>query len=201
VNFALAVDRIDLSQHQPHPPGHFGYVFAGRALRLITPDEHAALVLATVIASGIAALLGFFLAFSSVSRCRWPTAAYTLLLILSSVTFAFYQRVAEIYMCDLLFTTAFAVAAVAAIDQRPRGALVVGVIWALAGWFKVSLLVLLLPAAMYTALRISMPRRWMMAAAFSATLLVWLPATVYTSGPRPYFSSAYEQLSQGTSAS
>src|SRR5688500_18286685 len=33
VQFALALDRFDLHDHQPHPPGYILYVWMGRAIR------------------------------------------------------------------------------------------------------------------------------------------------------------------------
>lgn len=37
VNLALAIERIDIAAHQPHPPGYLGYVLLLRAIDAITP--------------------------------------------------------------------------------------------------------------------------------------------------------------------
>ena len=29
-NFAMALDKIDIAMHRPHPPGYLGYVFVAR---------------------------------------------------------------------------------------------------------------------------------------------------------------------------
>ena len=36
VNLALAIDRYELAEHQPHPPGYLGYVLVLRALHAVT---------------------------------------------------------------------------------------------------------------------------------------------------------------------
>ncbi len=51
VNFALAIDRFDPALHQPHPPGYYLYVLAGRALSSIFADANDALVAVSILAS------------------------------------------------------------------------------------------------------------------------------------------------------
>lgn len=51
VNFALGMIRFDPSVHQPHPPGYFLYVSAGRVFKAIAADANAALVAISVAAS------------------------------------------------------------------------------------------------------------------------------------------------------
>src|SRR5258707_2465234 len=55
-NFALALDKIDIAMHRPHPPGYLGYVFVARLLRHVFPDPNTALVVANLIATALAAL-------------------------------------------------------------------------------------------------------------------------------------------------
>src|SRR5215472_13937619 len=51
VNFALAMNRFDPRVHQPHPPGYFLYVCAGRLLNMVFHDANLALVVLSVLAS------------------------------------------------------------------------------------------------------------------------------------------------------
>ena len=57
VNFALAMDRWDLSLHQPHPPGYVGYVLLGRLFQSGGADHNNALQLVSTFAAGGAAWL------------------------------------------------------------------------------------------------------------------------------------------------
>jgi len=43
-NYALAMERIDIATHRPHPPGYVGYVMAARGLDAFLRDPNAALV-------------------------------------------------------------------------------------------------------------------------------------------------------------
>jgi hypothetical protein len=200
VNFTLAVERIDLAQHRPHPPGYFGFVFAGRALRGIAGDAHDALELWTVLAGALSIALAVVLSSWSVTSLGWRTGLYTAALMISSVTFAFYQRVAEIYMSELLFTTGFALAAVASIRGQRLAVPVAASIWAAAAWFKISLVVMLAPAAAYVTWNVPPRQRWTMLAVFVVGMLAWLIPTLYAVGPGEYVRSGYAQFTSGTSA-
>ena len=39
-NYALAMSRIDIVAHRPHPPGYLGYVFAARLIDLVLYRLH-----------------------------------------------------------------------------------------------------------------------------------------------------------------
>src|SRR5438094_7168570 len=62
-NFALALDKIDIAMHRPHPPGYLGYVFAGRLLQHVFPDANTALVAWNLIATTVAAFVTAAFAF------------------------------------------------------------------------------------------------------------------------------------------
>ncbi len=61
VNFALALHRFDPRVHQPHPPGYFLYILAGRVLRWIWKDDNAALIAMSIAASCGAAVMIYLL--------------------------------------------------------------------------------------------------------------------------------------------
>src|SRR6478672_1098379 len=71
-NFAMALDRIDIAMHRPHPPGYLGYVLVARVLRRVFPDANTALVVWNWIATALAALTTAAIAFEvGDSDRRW----------------------------------------------------------------------------------------------------------------------------------
>jgi hypothetical protein len=72
VNFALALERFDLSLHQPHFPGYPLYVLCARAFARWVEDPALALALPGVVASAPLVLL--------VYRALWPTLSAAALL-------------------------------------------------------------------------------------------------------------------------
>ena len=57
----LALDHFDVRLHQPHPPGYFLFVMAGRLSRLVFPDANSAFVFLNILFSGLAVWLVFLL--------------------------------------------------------------------------------------------------------------------------------------------
>jgi hypothetical protein len=102
-NFALALDRIDLAMHRPHPPGYLGYVFAARLLRHAFPDANTALVVWNVMATALATLVIALFAFevADPGRRRLTMIAATAIVLTSPLVW-FYGEVAEIYPSELL---------------------------------------------------------------------------------------------------
>ncbi|MBI4510008.1 MAG: DUF2723 domain-containing protein [Deltaproteobacteria bacterium] len=64
VNFALALERFDLSLHQPHPPGYPLFVLAARATGWLTDDPALALALPGITASAVMIAM--------LMRALWP---------------------------------------------------------------------------------------------------------------------------------
>src|SRR4030043_931374 len=51
--FALALEKFDITVHQPHPPGYFLYVMMGRILHLFIADANTVFVSISVFFSGL----------------------------------------------------------------------------------------------------------------------------------------------------
>jgi len=112
VNFALALERYDLTLHQPHPPGMFVlYVFAGRMLDKVVGDPNAALVTLSLLASAASAVLLFWLGRAWFDREIGAIAAF---LFLSSPLMWFQSEVALSYMPECFWVLAIAIACGAA---------------------------------------------------------------------------------------
>ncbi|MHB1055786.1 MAG: glycosyl transferase, partial [Thermoleophilia bacterium] len=54
VSFALAMDRFDMCQQRPHPPGYILYIGAGRLFELFTGDPNNALVALSIFSAALA---------------------------------------------------------------------------------------------------------------------------------------------------
>ena len=100
-NFALAMERIDIAAHRPHPPGYLGYVMAGRVLNVVLHDANAALVAWNLIVSALAvAVIVFFASSLERQRSLMPVAAGAVLA--PSPLLWFYGEVGEIYPTEML---------------------------------------------------------------------------------------------------
>ncbi len=100
VNFALALDRWDLTLHQPHPPGYLGYVLLARLASLVTHDPNEALILVAAVATAAVAVVLWKLAVAIgvPVAARWAGIAA----FLTSPLVWFYSSVAEVYALEML---------------------------------------------------------------------------------------------------
>ncbi len=55
VQYTLAVLRYDIELHQPHPPGYFLYVYAGKAIHALGLEPYASLVALSLVAGAVMA--------------------------------------------------------------------------------------------------------------------------------------------------
>ena len=144
-NFAFAVDRIDIAQHRPHPPGYLGYVFAGRTLRPWFADVNAALIAVNVVALAAAA---FALARMAATGDEGRGLFVVATLVFSPLVL-FYASVAEIYVSELACVTLVAAAVHEMLRGSRRAAYWTALAVAVTLGFKVSAAVLIFPAVAY----------------------------------------------------
>jgi hypothetical protein len=105
VHFALALQKYDITVHQPHPPGYFLYVMLGRLLNLVVEDANTIFVSVSVIFSGLAVVAIYFLSKEIYSGRTGLLAA---VLAITSPNFWFHGEVALSYMVEAFFSATVA---------------------------------------------------------------------------------------------
>ena len=104
--FALALEKFDITVHQPHPPGYFLYIMLGRLLNVFIADANTVYVSISVFFSGIAIAAVYLLGRDIFGRKIGTIAA---LLALSSPSFWFHGEVALTYIVEAFFSTITAI--------------------------------------------------------------------------------------------
>ena len=174
---AIGVLHFDVRVHEPHPPGYWLYIAAGRLVRsLSTLDAHQALVLVSAIGSAAVAVGAYLLGRSLTGRWLGVALATTLL---AHPLVWFYGSVAGTYAWDAaagLFALYFATRAVHAPEGGWRFAAASAAAIGLFGGFRPSLIVFLAPLALAAALYAHATVRQIVyvGAAGFAGILVWL---------------------------
>jgi hypothetical protein len=179
VNFALGTLDYDVRIHQPHPPGYFLYVMSGRLFNLITHDPNASFVWLSVLFSGLAVVLIYGLTRDLFGRAAGLVAA---LLALTSPPFWFYGEVALTYILEGSFVVAIAWACYRSLKGNTEAAWLGALVLGVAGGFRQTTLVLLLPLWIFSLRRL--PWRNIFVAIFllGGTVVAWLAPTVLLSG-------------------
>jgi hypothetical protein len=148
-NYALAMVRIDVAAHRPHPPGYLGYVLVARLLDRVVHDANASLVIwnIAVVAAILAVTIRMASEFRPAPSAQFVAAAA--LVTLTSPLLWFYSEIAEIYPSELLVTLLIGWSAWRTQIGHPHALLFCAALLPLAALFKLSAALFMLPIAAY----------------------------------------------------
>lgn len=195
-----AVDDFDLLRHQPHPPGYYLFILAGRALRPLVGD--AALALRWVSALAVAAFAGLAVGPAPAGLTR----AARLALLLTAGAFALLSPLTQRFgVAALSYAAEGAVwlAWLLALAKRPRGPALLALAAAggLAGGVRPTLALwaaaLLALAALRGQDRVPWRRLPALALAGAAGAAVWLLPLLWESGGLAQYRAAAGPLAVG----
>jgi hypothetical protein len=148
-NYALAIARIDIAAHRPHPPGYLGYVFAARALNAVIGDPNQSLVVWNILVTAIAAIvMAGFAAEVGEGKHRAIAAAAAVAMFVTSPLLWFYGEIAEIYPSEVLVTLLVAFSAWRTLRGRPIWIYWCAVALAAAAVFRLTAAILMFPLAL-----------------------------------------------------
>lgn len=187
-NFAFALERFDVTQHAPHPPGYFLYVLSAKLLLPLAGEANAALTSVSVLLDAGAVAATYLLGRALFSPAAGLAAA---LLLLTSVTFWSYGAVALAYPALALFA-----ALTATLLARPgrlgRGrVLAVALLYGVGSGFRPDLLLWLGPLVVWALLRARRPAVALQGALLAAAVVgAWFVPTVLLSGGLDAYAAA-----------
>ena len=168
----MALDKIDIAMHRPHPPGYLGYVFVARMLRHILPDANTALVAWNLIATGLAAcVIGLFAFEVGDPGRRRLTAMAAIAIVLTSPLVWFYGEVAEIYPSELLCAALVGYGAARAARGNDAAIYAAVAALALTVAFKIVTAFLMFPAVAWTRVSPEARRRSFTMVALAAAIV------------------------------
>jgi hypothetical protein len=179
VNFALALDRFDPALHQPHPPGYYLYICAGRLVNSVLHDANTSFVAISVAASGLAAVFLYLLTTDWFGR---RAAVFAAGLFVASPLCWFHGTVALTYIVEAFFSVLLGF-----LCWRGRvvpAAIVLG----LSAGFRPSSLLFLGPLWLYSLLKCDCKSRMIALAALALVLAGWMtPMLISAGGIAAYF--------------
>ncbi len=102
VQFALALEKYDITVHQPHPPGYFLYVMLGRLVNLFIKDANNTFIFISILFSGLAIVAIYFLGKEIFDK---KTGVLAALIALTSPNLWFHGEVALTYAVEAFFSS------------------------------------------------------------------------------------------------
>ena len=179
VNFALAMTRFDPAVHQPHPPGYFLYIGAGRLLNAVFHDANLALVVLSILASCGAAIVIYEMAL------EWfnPMAArFAGALFLLSPLAWFHGTVALTYIVEALFSGLLGFLCWRVYCGNQRSVLPASIILGVSAGVRPSSLLFLAPLFVFSLRKVDTKGRYIGLAALFLTVAAWFVPMVFASG-------------------
>lgn len=187
VNFALAMQRFDPRVHQPHPPGYFLYICAGRLFNLLFHDANLALVALSIVASCAAVVVIYVLA------RNWfgPGAAiFAGILFLFSPLVWFHGIVALTYIVEAFFSALCGYLFWQIDNGRETLIIPAGIVLGVAAGVRPSSLLFLAPLFLFCLRKAGTGKLLKgMLALLLATLAWFIPMIVASGGVSSYFES------------
>lgn len=98
VQFALALEGLDVLQHRPHPPGYLFYIGLGKIGEAITGDANTAFIALGILASLVVLFLVYYLSVRLFNN-RLAGVIAGILFVFNILT-AFHGMVAEVYIVE-----------------------------------------------------------------------------------------------------
>jgi len=196
VNFALALDRFEPLQHQPHPPGYPVYVFLARLVHLVLPDPARALSMLSAIVQALLVFPLFWL-FTHLASSR-TRAVISTLLVLACPTLWFTGARPMSDSVGLLFVVTTQGLLMGA-GRSPRSLIAASFLCGLSLGVRLQTGVLTFPLLLFALVR-SRSFRWPLAAAGAGTLVWLIPLVIASQGPAAFAHAFGQTMGDAASA-
>jgi hypothetical protein len=189
--FALALDRFDITVHQPHPPGYILYIMLGRLVHLLIADPNTVFVSISVFFSGLTVATVYLLGKEMFEGKVGIVAA---LLALSSPSLWFYGEVSLTYIVEAFFSTLVALFCWRILKGQEKYLWIAVLTLGVAGGIRQNTPVFLLPVWLYSVRNI--PPRKIVASlgVLLFTSLLWFIPMVWMSGGWDAYRGAFREL-------
>lgn len=182
VNYALALDKYDITLHQPHPPGYALYILLAKLIYGVVGDANKALIIVSILFSVVLVYAIFYLAKTVYNeRVAW----IAVFLMMSSPMVWFHGQVALNYLSDAVFASLFALFAYRSLTEvkSNRWLTISSVMLAIGGGFRPTLMVFLALLWLWVVIK---KRSWRVGLTqvgiVAGITLAWLIPAVYLSG-------------------
>ena len=150
VQFALALENYDVYLQQPHPPGYFLYVMAGKAINLFAQNGNASFLVLSVIASGLTVVAIYQLGRTLFDR---ETGLWAATFALTSPLLWYYGEVALTYVVAAFFNTWIAILCCNLLQRQSRDLYLSSVVLGITGGIRQDVLIFLFPLWLFCIMR------------------------------------------------
>src|SRR6266705_4340299 len=190
VQFALALENYDVYLQQPHPPGYFLYVMAGKAINLFAQNGNASFLVMSVIASCLTVVAIYQLGRTLFDR---ETGLWAATFALISPLLWYYGEVALTYVVAAFFNTWIAILCWNLLQKQSRWLYLSSIVLGITGGIRQDVLIFLVPLWLVCILRFQWKQVLTAGLILGVTIAAWfIPMLFITGGPERYFLAVRE---------
>jgi Dolichyl-phosphate-mannose-protein mannosyltransferase len=191
VQFALALENYDITAHQPHPPGYFLYVMLGRLVNLFIKDANTTFIFISILFSGIAVVVVFFLGKEIFDK---KTGIFAALIALTSPNLWFHGEVALTYVVEAFFSSFVALLCWRIIKGQHKYLWLSVIALGIAGGIRQNTVVFLLPLWLFSVKGVPLRKIITSLGLLGIVCLLWFIPMVWMTGGWNAYQSALREL-------
>jgi len=189
--YALALDNFDVVAHQPHPPGYFLYVMAGRLFHLFIPDPNTALIALSITCSALAVVVIHDLGKRmGGAKCGLIAALFAI----TSPNFWFHGEVALNYAVEVFLSATVALLCWRIIHEEDHLVWALAIFMAITAGVRQSTAVFLLPLCIFAIRKLTATRYVSATILCILATLAWVVPMLRITGVYTYFKALRELL-------
>lgn len=191
VHFALALDKYNITVHQPHPPGYFLYVMLGRLLNLFIKDANSTFILISIFFSGLAVAAVYYLG-KEIYDVK--TGFIAAAIAITSPNFWFHGEVALTYILEAFFSTFIAFFCWKMLKGKHKYIWLSAIALGIAGGIRQNTMVFLLPLWLFSIRGIPLRKIAASLALLGLVCLLWFVPMVWMTGGWNAYREAFREL-------
>ena len=190
-HFALALDKYDITVHQPHPPGYFLYVMLGRLFHYFINDANTVFVSISVIFSGFTVVGIYYLGKEIYDKKIGLLAA---IFALTSPNLWFHGEVALSYIVEAFFSAIVAFLCWRIYKGGHKYIWLSVVILGIAGGIRQNTTVFLLPLWLFSVKGMQVKKILLSLGLLGFVCLLWFIPMAYMTGGWNAYCGAFKEL-------
>jgi hypothetical protein len=188
VNYAMAFEKYNILQQQPHPPGYILYVALGKAVNYIFNDPNTSMIVLSITFSIFTVVLVYFMVRDIFSKNVAITAA---ILMIFNPLIWFYGEIASIYIFEAFFGVLIAYSSYKLLKGNEKFIYISAFVLGLAGGFRIDIVEFMFPLWIFCVwyARPSYTKIIKGLFVFIMSISSWLvPTILLTGGYKEYFA-------------
>lgn len=191
VQFALALDKYDITVHQPHPPGYFLYVMLGRLIDLFMKDANTTFIFISMLFSGLTVVAIYYLGREIFDQ---KTGIFAALIALTSPNMWFHGEVALSYTVEAFFSTLVAFLCWQILKGEHRYIWLSAIVLGLAGGIRQNTIIFLLPLWLFSVKSVPLKKTIFSVGLLGIVCLLWFLPMIWMTGGWNAYNEAFREL-------